>query len=90
MISKWRDTISDSLAEYLPTRLYWLEGMEPPYFSDKPDWDGLGGLILWAMYQEHPNLRRPSLYVKNWAEDPAFKVSNVPGFQSRYLPVLTS
>jgi hypothetical protein len=35
----------------------WPEGADLPYWTDKPDWDGYGGLVLLAAYDERPDLR---------------------------------
>ncbi len=35
----------------------WPEDADLPYWTDKPDWDGYGGLVLLAAYDEKPDLR---------------------------------
>lgn len=45
-----------------------------PYFTDKPAWDGYGGLILWAAYVDQgldPARRKEPVTTDNWSEDPA-------------------
>lgn len=34
----------------------WPDSAELPYWTDKPDWDGYGGLVLLAAYEERPKL----------------------------------
>lgn len=34
----------------------WREDPDLPYWTDKPDWDGYGGLLLLAAYAERPDL----------------------------------
>ncbi|GAB3084040.1 hypothetical protein [Pedococcus soli] len=48
----WRD----ELCAALPCGPAWREGTELPYWTDKPDWDGYGGLVLLASYVEQPDL----------------------------------
>jgi hypothetical protein len=40
--------------------------------------------MLWAAYDEQPELSRPSHYVEEWSEDPAYKACTADGFGSRY------
>jgi hypothetical protein len=89
-IADWRATLSDALGDHLGEPLDWPEGMEPPYFTDKPDWDGLGGLLLWAAYAEQAGLQRPVAYPEDWQNDPAYRASTAADFRSKYLPTLTS
>jgi len=35
----------------------WADDADSPYWTDKPDWDGYGGLVLLAAYDEKPELR---------------------------------
>jgi hypothetical protein len=35
----------------------WAEGATLPYWIDQPGWDGYGGLLLLAAYDERPDLR---------------------------------
>lgn len=35
----------------------WTENADLPYWTDKPDWDGYGGMLLLAAYDEQPELR---------------------------------
>jgi hypothetical protein len=86
----WRAMLSDALGDHLAEPLDWTEGMEPPYFTDRPDRDGLGGLLLWAAYLEQAGLRRPSAYPEDWENDPAYRASTAADFRSTYMPTLTS
>lgn len=38
----------------------WQDSPEMPYWTDKPDWDGYGGLVLLAAYDERPDLAPPT------------------------------
>src|SRR5258708_1590693 len=42
----------------------WAERADLPYWTDKPGWDGFGGMVLLAAYDERPDLWPES------AEDP--------------------
>ncbi len=87
VVTMWREGLSRSLQ--LPEPLAWPEGMASPYFTDKPDWDGFAGLLLWAAYEEQPSLSMPVNYLRHFEDDPAFKASTANGFKSRYMDVLT-
>jgi hypothetical protein len=62
----------------------WVDTADLPYWTDKPDWDGYGGLMLLAAYDEQPQLRpesrrrllsraAPPDAPRSWAESRAFK-----------------
>lgn len=80
----WRDGLSQALRESLTEPLDWNESQEAPYFTDKPTWDCYADLMLWATYDEQPQLSRPSHHVEEWPEDPAYKACTGDGFGSRY------
>jgi len=84
-VQSWQAATSEALGDNLSEPLDWQEGMTPPYFTDKPDWDGLGGVLLWAAYLEQPGLQRPKRYTKDWEHDPAFAASTAESFQSPYV-----
>lgn len=44
------------LLEALGTDTHWDDRCDLPYWTDKPDWDGYGGLLLLAAYLERPDL----------------------------------
>jgi hypothetical protein len=89
-VVSWRTSLSGALGDHVQAPLDWPEGMDAPYFTDKPDWDGFGGLVLWAAYLEQPGLQRPIAYRKDWENDAAFKAATAQDFQSKYMPTLTS
>lgn len=45
------------LGEALGSPAAWLESASQPYWTDKPDWDGFGAVLLLAAYDERPDLR---------------------------------
>jgi len=62
----------------------WAEHVDLPYSTDKPDWDGYGGLLLLAAYDEMPQLapthrtgpvirKRPADTPRSWQESPAYQ-----------------
>jgi hypothetical protein len=61
-----------------------LEEPGTPYFTDKPDWDGYGALLLWAAYTEHPEISRPSTKIEDWVEDSVLKASQAEDFSSQF------
>jgi hypothetical protein len=48
----WQAVISQGLE----TNVSWPEGGDLPYWTDKPDWDGYGAVVLLAAYQVCPEL----------------------------------
>jgi hypothetical protein len=45
------------LGQALGCQADWPEDATLPYWTDKPDWDGYGSLLLLAAYDERPDLR---------------------------------
>jgi hypothetical protein len=80
----WRRALDGALAPHLAEPLAWNETSESPWFTDRPDWDGFGSLVLWAAYAEQPTLRRPAALPREWDDDAALVRSNAEGFRSRY------
>ncbi|MBV8082077.1 MAG: hypothetical protein JO293_05805 [Candidatus Eremiobacteraeota bacterium] len=50
VILRWRRGLSAALEANGNTLADWSEAADTPYFTDKPDWGGWGGLILWSVY----------------------------------------
>ena len=80
----WRRALDGALAPHLAEPLAWNETSESPWFTDRPDWDGFGSLVLWAAYAEHPILQRSNALPEEWDDDPALVRSNAEDFRSRY------
>jgi hypothetical protein len=80
----WQSGLNRALAQQLDSPLTWPEDDEQPYFTDRPDWLGYAGLMLWAAYAEHPQLHRPSHISDDWPNDPALAASNNDAFDSCY------
>jgi hypothetical protein len=83
-VLSWRETLGASLGSNATPPLEWDESETAPYFTGRPGWDGLGALVLWAAYAEHPTLRVPATLPEEWDNDPALVRSNAEGFRSRY------
>ncbi len=49
----WQSRLCAALGGAQP----WAERAGLPYWTDKPGWDGYGGLVLLAAYDERPDLR---------------------------------
>jgi hypothetical protein len=79
----WRGQIARALGEQ-GRALDWDESATSPYFTDKPDWDGYGALLLLAAYDEHPERPRPTRVSKQWDEDPVLQACTGREMQSRY------
>ncbi len=87
-VVQWRDAMSQGLGKHIEGALDWDESDGAPYFTDKPAWDCYGDLVLWAAYEEQPNLKRPAAAVEDWTKDPAFLASTSEKFHSRYSQLL--
>jgi hypothetical protein len=47
----------EGLGQALGIPCEWPEAVDSPYWTDKPDWDGYGAVVLAAAYDERPDLR---------------------------------
>ena len=88
LVLEWRRQLNVALADDLECPLAWNESVEAPYFTDKPAWECYGELLLWAAYDEHPELPRPTESVEDWAGDAAWKASSADDFPTRYPNLL--
>lgn len=52
-VREWQQWLGSALGSPLD----WPEGPSQPYWTDKPDWDGFGAVLLLAAYDERPDLR---------------------------------
>ncbi len=86
----WRDGLSRWLGDRLPAPLDWDESAPAPCFTDKPGWDGYGGVLLLAAHDEHPELPAPTQVSADWPDDPAYQAASARGARSRYSQLLTS
>ena len=85
----WRDGLSRWVGDRLAGPLDWDESGPAPCFTDKPGWDGYGGVLLLAAHDEHPELPPPALVSADWPDDPAYLASSARGAGSRYQQLLT-
>jgi len=90
IILDWRSGLATSLASHLPEPLDWDESPAAPYFTDKPAWDGYQGLLLWAAYEEHSDLRVPTELPKDFAKDPAIQRSMGDNCRTVYQALLSN
>ncbi len=82
-ILEWRAGLARELNSYIPGGLIWSEESSAPYFTDKPDWNGYGALVLWAAYAEQPQLIRP-IEIEDWSESPVLNASQANEFSSQF------
>ncbi|HEV8656456.1 MAG TPA: hypothetical protein VGR85_13190 [Candidatus Limnocylindria bacterium] len=69
-VREWRGQLAAALKSQTASSVDWTEGMGSPYFTDKPDWDGYGAVVLLAAY--HAIGRPvPSGVNDKWQSDPA-------------------
>lgn len=62
----------------------WTDEAELPYWTDKPDWDGYGGMILLAAYDEQPEFRpgtRRGLLRRESRADSARAFQDAPAYK---------
>lgn len=71
-VRAWRKRLSAAVNGQLSTPLDWDEGMKPPYFTDKPGWDGYGAAVLLAAYHELGR-ELPATLSDEWPSDPAIE-----------------
>jgi hypothetical protein len=89
IVIEWRKKLSESLAGSLANPLDWVEESDAPYFTDKPAWDGYQALLLWAAYEEHPELRIPAHLPANMSEDMAIVLSTSEHYKTHYPTLLS-
>ncbi|MGW4498145.1 hypothetical protein ACWENR_05945 [Micromonospora sp. NPDC004336] len=79
------------LGEALGGPVDWPDDPTRPYWTDKPDWDGFGAVLLLAAYDEQPDLR-PSPWdrkddPRGFADAPAYQAAAAQ--PERYLSLLS-
>lgn len=89
IVIEWRRSLSDLLANSLDYPLDWIEDPNAPYFTDKPAWDGYQALLLWAAYEEHPELRIPADLSQSIAKDMALVLSTSEHYKTHYPALLS-
>jgi hypothetical protein len=89
IILDWRAAINGGLGENLEAPLAWNESPDAPFFTDKPGWTCYDDLRLWAAYEEHPDLSRPTDHAADMSSDPAYAASTAEDFRSRYFHLLS-
>src|SRR5579862_4337734 len=72
VVHAWRALVSRRLSGSLSQPLDWQDDMSRPYFTDKPDWDGWGALMLWAAHAEMPSVPLPVEFPENCFDAPLF------------------
>ena len=64
------------LTEALGGSNRWDDTADGPYVTDKPDWDGYGGIVLLAAFAEHPELADWDLPAVEFATSPALAATS--------------
>ena len=59
-VLRWREGLNRWLGDRLAGPLDWDESAPAPCVTDKPGWDGYGGVLLLAAHDEHPELQPPA------------------------------
>lgn len=86
-IARW----SSQLAQGLNLESISREDPAAPYFTDKPAWDGYGGLVLWAAYDDQniaPEHRCATVTVDSWSREPVLQRYATPPSGLRYPQLL--
>ena len=66
VVENWRDQILTAVTpESQPVYVPWTENNETPYYTDKPDWDAFGALLLYAACAIYKDPLPPTVE-KNW------------------------
>jgi hypothetical protein len=86
-VDKWKARLNTTLGDRLGKPIEWPEEY-PKYFTDKLGWNSYNALVLWAAYDEHPELMRPLHLPDSLSDDPAYKRNTDPSFNSRYVHLL--
>jgi hypothetical protein len=86
-VREWQQWLGDALGG----QVAWPEGPSQPYWTDKPDWDGFGAVLLLAAYDERPDLC-PGPWDKKdnpreFADAPAYQAASAQ--PERYLTLLS-
>ncbi len=89
IVLAWRAKLDKELKQRLASPLDWNEDPTAPYFTDKPTWECYEDLVIFAAYEEHPELQRPTEHVQDMTTDLAFRLSTGKGFESRYSQLVT-
>lgn len=73
-IVAWRTKVQGDIqkAGALRDPFDWPEGMEQPYFTDKPDWPSFGAMVLLAAYTEREHAL-PKVLAESWEQDPILR-----------------
>ena len=87
-VSAWKEAVTRALKKHVRKPIEWDESDQAPYFTQKPGWDGFESLRLWAAYEEHPKIVRPSQRVESADVDPAIQESQEEGFWTRYPQIV--
>lgn len=92
-VRSWQQGLADALGGFD----LWDEDVRLDYWTDKPDWDGYGGLVLLAAYEEQPDLRpgarkrfggkRPADNPRGFGDSAAYKAA---AREPRHYPTLLS
>ena len=80
---QWRDSLAESLKDHTDAIVYWNENNDAPYYTDKPDWDGFGAVILWALYNEQ-KIKPPIQFDNNWSTSEIFSSSQSENYKTIY------
>jgi hypothetical protein len=88
VVTAWRDQLAGGLRKHVAVPVVWNEGMDAPYFTDKPAWDCYAALMIWAAHEEHRDIELPQVAPDDWSEHPAVARSQATDFKSRYKQLL--
>ena len=71
-VHRWKRDITGHLRKNAGVECDWDEH-HGEYFNEQLTWPAYGALMLWAAYDEHPDLMPPSIDYENWQSDPAYR-----------------
>lgn len=93
----WQKGVRGALASHTKEPVDWNEDPAAEYFTDKPGWEGLWALRLWAAHDDCPTLPRPKSLTDTpeeskalqaiWAEKPKSRYPHVVRDVELWLPI---
>lgn len=87
-VQEWRDALNLGLRDQLKEPFAWDESKDTPYATDRPDWHGYAALLLWAAYDDAPDLKKPKSLPEEWGEDPAYQRATGEDSETKYPAVV--
>ncbi|MES2566279.1 MAG: hypothetical protein V4565_05400 [Bacteroidota bacterium] len=79
----WRNNIISAIKEHIENPTIWTEDNEKEYYTDKPNWDCYGALIMFALFSEQSTIP-PKEYDENWGESEVYTKASSEDYETSY------